>query len=438
MKNADIEKIYNEYVLPTYRQQPICLVKGKGSRVWDIEGKAYLDFFPGWGVSGIGHCHPIVLHAIKEQTRKILHVPNNFLNVKQAQLAKEIAAHSFAGRVFFCNSGAEAIESAIKFARKYGSETGRHEIISMKRSFHGRTLAAMTATGQPKIHEGFDPLPGGFAYAEFNNLESVKRAVTSKTIAILFELIQGEGGINVAEREFVKGIHAFCKEKDLLLIFDEVQTGMGRTGKWFAFQHYGIEPDLMVLAKTLGGGAPIGALVVNKRIKKEVLTPGTHASTYGGNPLAACASLAVFKAIEQEHLLKNAEEMGAYLKSKLEELKSKYEIISEVRGIGLMCGVQLSVPGADIAQKCLEEGLLINCTQETVLRIMPAMTVSKKLIDQAMRILNQVLQTLCHPRESGDLRTEIPAKKVRQKAGGIRLDGFRQALWRTCGNDSHT
>ena len=391
MNNQDIANLYSEFVLPTYRQHPICLVKGKGSRVWDIQGKAYLDFFPGWGVSGIGHCHPIVIQAIKEQVRKILHVSNNFLSIKQAQLAKEIVRRSFPGRVFFCNSGAEAIEAAIKFARKYGSETGRYEMITMQQSFHGRTLAAMTATGQEKIHHGFEPLVSGFRYARLNDFESVNGLVNERTVAILLEPIQGEGGINVIDQAFLEKLEALCKEKNLLLIFDEVQTGMGRTGKWFGYQHYGIAPDLMVLAKTLGGGAPIGALVVHKRIKKEVLTPGTHASTYGGNPLAASASLAVFKAIEREKLLQNAEEMGSYLKSKLEELKTKHSVIKEVRGLGLMIGVELSIPGADIAKKCMEEGLLINCTQEKVLRIMPAMTVSGRLIDQAVRILDRVL-----------------------------------------------
>ena len=391
MKNKDIAKLYSDFVLPTYKQKQICLVKGKGSRVWDIEGKAYLDFFPGWGVSGIGHSHPIVVSAIKEQARKILHVANNFQNLKQAQLAKEIIHRSFPGRIFFCNSGAEAIESAIKFARKYGSDEGRYEIISMKQSFHGRTLAALSATGQEKAHHGFEPLVSGFHYAELNDFDGFKKLVTPKTIAVLLEFIQGEGGIHVAEADYVKKLRDFCNEKNMLMIVDEVQTGMGRTGKWFVHQHYGIEPDLMVLAKTLGGGAPIGALVVNNRIKKEVLTPGTHASTYGGNPLVASASLGVFKAIEREKLLQNTKEMGAYLRSALESLKEKYSIVKEIRGIGLMLGVELTISGVEIAERCLEEGLLINCTQEKVLRIMPSMTVSKRLIDQAIRILDRVL-----------------------------------------------
>lgn len=390
MKNRDVENLYQEFVLPTYRQIPVCLVKGKGSFVWDIEGRKYLDFFPGWAVSGLGHCHPVVMHALKEQYRKILHVPNNFYNLQQAKLAKEIIKKSFAGKVFFCNSGAEGIEAAIKFARKFGSETGRYEIITMKQSFHGRTLAAVTATGQSKYHEGFNPLPAGFQYAELNDFEGLKKLVNEKTVAIIVEPIQGEGGIRVCDKLYIQNLKKFCDEKNMLLIFDEVQTGMGRTGKWFAYQHYGIEPDLMVLAKALGGGIPIGALVVNKKIKKEVLTPGTHASTFGGNPIAASAALGVFKAIESERLLQNTVEMGKYLLGRLEELKGKYSFIREIRGMGVMLGVELSIPGAKIFERCLEEGLIINCTQDKVLRIVPAMTVSKKLIDQAIRILDKV------------------------------------------------
>jgi len=383
--------MYKTYVLPTYTQKPICFVKGKGSRIWDIEGKSYLDFFPGWAVSGLGHCHPMVSQAIKEQARKLLHVPNNFQNLKQAQLAQEIVKRSFPGRVFFCNSGAEANEAAIKFARKWGSKSGRYEIITMNQSFHGRTLATLTATGQKKFHEGFDPLPGGFQYGEFNRFDQIQKLVSGKTAAIMLEPIQGEGGIRVAEPDFLKKIKVLCEEKKLLLIFDEVQTGMGRTGKWFAYQHYDLEPDLMTLAKTLGGGAPIGALVAHSRIKEEVLTPGTHASTYGGNPLAAGASLAVFKAIARERLLENVKHMGTYLKDALLELKKKHAVIRDVRGLGLMLGLELAVPGTAIVDRCLANGLLINCTQGNVLRIMPAMTVSKRLIDQAMRILDAAL-----------------------------------------------
>jgi len=392
MKTEDITKLYEQFILPTYVRSPLCMVKGKGSKVWDLEGKEYLDFFPGWAVSGLGHCHPSVVNAIKNQARKLLHVSNNFYSVKQAQLAQKIVERSFPARLFFCNSGAEAIEGAIKFVRKYGSSTGRYEIITMEGAFHGRTLAALTATGQEKYMKGFEPLPEGFKKVPFNNFDAVKNAVGPKTIAVLLEIIQGEGGIKVASQDFIQKVRALCDEKKMLLIVDEVQTGMGRTGKWFVHQHYGVVPDLMALAKSLGSGVPIGALVVSRNIKEEVLVPGTHASTYGGNPLVAAAALAVFKTIEQDRLLQNAEKMGAYLKEKLMQLKEKYSLIQEVRGIGLMMGVELKRPGADIVTRARMKGLLINCTQDRVLRIMPAITVTKRLLDRGISILDQVLK----------------------------------------------
>ncbi len=391
MKTHDVQKLYRECILPTYRQVPVCLVKGKGSKVWDIEGKEYLDFFPGWGVSGLGHCHPAVVNALKDQVHKMIHISNNYLNLKQARLASEIVEHSFPAKVFFCNSGAEAIEAAIKFARKFGSAQGRYEIISMSNSFHGRTLAAVTATGQTKYQAGFEPLPTGFSYAPFNDLDAVRAKVHSKTVAILLELIQGEGGIHVAGEAYVKGLRKLCDEKNILLIVDEVQSGMGRTGQFFAYQHYGIEPDLMTLAKSLGSGVPIGALVVSDRVAGNVLTPGTHASTYGGNPLVCAAALAVFKAIRKERLLKNVEVMGQYLWEKLAALKQKYPMIRELRGKGFMLGMELEIPGAAVVDRARELGLLINCTQDKVLRIMPALNVTKALIDKAVRILDKVL-----------------------------------------------
>lgn len=380
--------------MPTYSRLPICLVKGKGSRVWDLEGKEYLDFFPGWAVSGIGHCHPIVVNAIREQAGKMLHIANNFLNVKQAELARTISEASFPSRVFFCNSGAEANEGAIKFAKKYGSETGRYEIITMKNSFHGRTLAAMRATGQDKFHQGFQPLMEKFLHAEFNDLESVKRLVTDKTIAIMLEPIQGEGGVCVANRDFLQGLRKLCDEKDMLLILDEVQTGIGRTGKMFAYQHYDLEPDLMTLAKTLGGGVPIGAFVVSRKIQKEVLTSGMHGSTFGGNPLVCAAALAVFKAIKKEKLLTNTIRMGKLLEQEFEKLKGKYPVIESARGMGLMQGLKLKEPSAPYADEARAQGLLINATQGDILRIMPPMTVTVKEIRLGMKTLDNVFSKL--------------------------------------------
>jgi acetylornithine/N-succinyldiaminopimelate aminotransferase len=399
MKTDDIQKLYEEYVMPTYTRVPVCLVKGKGSRVWDFEGKEYLDFFPGWAVSGIGHCHPIVVNAIKEQTRKILHVANNFMNPKQAELARTISEASFPSRIFFCNSGAEANEGAIKFAKKYGSETGRFEIITMKKSFHGRTLAAMRATGQDKFHQGFQPLMEKFFYADFNDLESVKKLVTDKTIAIMLEPILGEGGVCVATREFLEGLRKLCDEKDMLLILDEVQTGMGRTGKMFAYQNYDLEPDIMTLAKTLGGGVPVGAFVVNRKIAREVLTAGMHGSTFGGNPLVCAAALAVFKAIKKEKLIANTIRMGELLQQEFDKLKTQYPVIESTRGIGLMRGMKLKEPSAPYANEAREQGLLINATQGDILRIMPPMTVSAKEIKLGMKILGNVFAKLSKKQE---------------------------------------
>jgi predicted acetylornithine/succinylornithine family transaminase len=393
MKNEEVKKIDEQYVLQTYNRLSVCLSKGKGSWVWDVEGKKYLDFFPGWAVSGLGHCPPGVVNAIRDQAGKILHISNNFLNTKQIQLAQALSKSSFPAHVFFCNSGAEAIEGAIKFARKYGSKNGRFEVISMQQSFHGRTLAALTATGQDKIHKGFDPLPQGFRYAKLNDFASVEQQLTDKTVAILLEPIQGEGGIHVATDAFLKQLKELCQKRDLLLIFDEIQTGMGRTGKMFAFQHTEVVPDLMVLAKSLGGGLPIGALLVNNRLEN-VLTPGSHASTFGGNPVACAAALATLKTIQQKGLIKQAVTQGSYLKKKLEILKSKYPVIKEIRGKGLMLGMELTVDGKALVDDCRQHGLLINCTQDRVLRIMPALIVTKKEIDQALFILEKAIQKL--------------------------------------------
>jgi predicted acetylornithine/succinylornithine family transaminase len=390
MKTEDVQKLYSDFVLPTYTYMPVCLVKGKGSYVWDIEGNRYLDFFPGWAVSGIGHCHPRVVSALKSQSDKMLHISNNFLNLKQALLAKEISEASFPSHVFFCNSGAEAIEAAVKFARKKGNPLGKYEIVTMKKSFHGRTLAALTATGQAHYHNGFDPLPQGFLYAEFNNVEALEQVLTKKTAAIIIEPVQGEGGINVASKEYLKQIRHICDKENILLVFDEVQTGMGRTGKMFGYQHSDVVPDLMTLAKSLGGGVPIGALVVNNKIEN-VLVPGTHASTFGGNPLVAAAALAVFKAIKKDRLLENAVTMGEYLKTKLLELKETYGFFTEVRGLGVMLGVECKEAGARLVAKALKKGLYINCTQGNVLRIVPPITVTKKQIDTAMKILAEAL-----------------------------------------------
>jgi len=389
MTTKEIAKLYEKYVLPTYSHFPLALVKGKGAKVWDVHQREYLDFFSGWGVSNLGHCHTRVVNAIRNQAGKLLHIPNNYYGLLQARLAREISENSFGGKVFFCNSGAEANEAAIKFVRKYGKGE-RYEIISMLKSFHGRTLASLALTGQEKYHSGYQPLPSGFKYVPFNDIKAIKETINKKTVAIVLELIQGEGGVNIADEDYIKELRQICSEKDILLIFDEVQTGIGRTGRLFCYQHYEVKPDVMLLAKGLGGGVPIGAIVVKKELA-DIFSPHSHASTFGGNPLVCKAALAVFKAIRKEKLLKNAVEMGAYLREKLEGLKKKYSFIKEVRGKGLMWGVELSIEGGEIVRACLEKGLLINCTQDKILRIMPPLVIKKKDVDKGLGILDEVL-----------------------------------------------
>jgi len=382
-------ELFDKYVIANYTRLPVVIVRGEGSRIWDADGKEYLDFFPGWAVNGIGHCHPLVVKRVRDQVAKLMHVANNFYMEPQGLLAREISEHSFGGKCFFCNSGTEAVEAALKLARKY-TPRGRYKIISMENSFHGRTFAAITATAQPKYHEGFEPLPGGFVYVPFNDLAAVEDAVDEETAAVIVEPIQGEGGINVAGDDYLEGLRALCDENGLVLIFDEVQTGMGRTGEYFGYQHSGVVPDIMTMAKSLGGGAAIGAIAAKPEVAA-AMVPGSHASTFGGNPLACAAGLGVFEAIEKEGLIENTREMGAYLRGKLEALAEKYAFVREVRGKGLMLGMELAVPGAGIVSRCLEKGLNINCTHDTVLRVMPAMIVTRDEIDTAVEIIDSSL-----------------------------------------------
>src|SRR3989338_929818 len=390
MNSKDIIGLYKNYVMPTYITFPLVLARGRGTYVWDTDGKKYLDFFPGWAVSGIGHSHKGVVKAIKNQAGRLIHVSNNYFHAGQGELAKEIVSSSFPGKVFFCNSGAEANEAAIKLARKFGNPE-RNEIITTERSFHGRTLATVTATGQGKFQEWFEPLPAGFVTVPFNDLEALKGAVSTKTAGIMLEPVQGEGGVRVADAQYLASVRKLCTEKNILLILDEVQSGMVRAGHMFSYQNLGVLPDMMTLEKSLGGGFPIGALVAGKRIA-DILSPGTHGTTFGGSPLACAASLAVFKAIKKEKLLKNAVVMGAYLQKRLNELKKKYSVIRDVRGVALMAGVELAIEGKKIYEECLEKGLHINCTQGNVLRIMPPIIVKKSEIDKAISILDNVLR----------------------------------------------
>ncbi len=391
MSNSEIIENYNKFVIPNYSRNPIVLVKGEGVYVWDGEGKRYLDLFSGWAVSSLGHCNPNVTKATQDQAATLVHVPNIFYSEPQGRLAKYISESSFNGQCFFCNSGAEANEAAIKLARIHSSPKGKYKIITMRDSFHGRTLAAVTATAQPKYHKGFLPLVEGFTYVPFNNLREVEKAVDDKTCGIMLEPIQGEGGINVADAEYMKGLRKICDDKGILLILDEVQCGMGRTGKYFAYQHYDITPDIMTLAKALGNGTAIGAMEAKKEIAKS-LVPGSHASTFGGNPLACATAAAVFETIQSENLLENVKKMSDYTFGQLRSMADEFDIINEVRGIGLMIGIELKTEATEIVQKCMETGLLINCTHESVIRFMPQLNVKKEHIDEGLRILKDVLK----------------------------------------------
>jgi len=395
MTTKDVIEQYGRYVMNTYVRSPLVLVKGKGSRVWDVEGHEYLDLFPGWGVSGLGHCHPWIMKALRGQSMRMVHVPNNFYHPTQWKLAKKLAESSFDGKAFFANSGAEAVEGAIKLARRWGhanpsNGSPRYEIIVMDRSFHGRTTGALSATGQPKYQEGFAPLLPGFVGVPFNDLEHVRRAVTPKTVAVLLEPIQGEGGVRVASDEFLRGIRQVADANRLLVIYDEIQTGMGRTGTLFAYQHSGLEPDVLLLAKSLGGGFPIGAIVAQRAVA-DVLEPGSHAATFGGNPLACACGLAVFEAIEKQGLLERVIQLSRVAFERLNGVKMRCPIIREVRGRGFMIGLELSIDGRPAVERCRAKGVLINCTQERVLRLLPAMTITRAQLDRGLGVLEDVL-----------------------------------------------
>jgi acetylornithine/N-succinyldiaminopimelate aminotransferase len=389
MTTQETIELFNKYVIANYKRLPRVIVKGEGCYLYDADGNKILDMFPGWAVSGIGHCHPKVVEAIRKQAGELLHIDNTFYSEQQGRLAQLLSERGFGGKTFFCNSGAEANEGALKLARLATPE-GKYKFITAEGSFHGRTFATVTATAQPKYHEGFLPLLPGFIYVPYNDVSALEKAFTDEVCGVMIEPIQGEGGINVATQEYVEMIRQMCYEKGAVMIFDEVQTGMGRTGKWFAYQHFGIEPDIVTMAKALGGGVAIGAMMAKEELAAK-LVPGKHASTFGGNCIACAAGIAVVEAIEEDNLIENAVKMGEYAKQKLEQLGEKYTIIKEVRGKALMIGVQLASPGAEIVDKCLARGLRINCTNNTVLRFMPAMIVTKAQIDEAINILDSVM-----------------------------------------------
>jgi predicted acetylornithine/succinylornithine family transaminase len=392
LDKVELQELQKRYVLGTYAPETT-LVRGNMSTVWDIDGNSYLDFTTGISVCNLGHCHPRVTEAIQQQAAKLVHVSNIFYNENQPQLASLIARNSFDGRVFFCNSGAEANEGMIKFARRWGHAKGKYEIICMEASFHGRTLATLAATGRSKYRQGFAPDVEGFVHVPFNDLEKVAAAISEKTAAILLEPVQGEGGIIPADKEFMAGLRELCDRRHILLLFDEVQCGMGRTGTFFAHQQYGIEPDAMSMAKSLGNGIPIGAFEVQERYN-DILVPGTHATTFGGNPLACAAGIAVFEAFEEDYILDNCIRMGAMLHRKLEELGAKYDFVGEVRGLGLMVGVELACPVKTVIAKAFEKGLLVLSAGENVLRLLPALTIEEEELERGVAILDQVFSEI--------------------------------------------
>ena len=384
----------SEYIMISYKRFPVVLVKGSGVKVWDVNGKEYLDFASGIAVCSLGHSHPQVIAAVKEQVEKLTHVSNLYYTEPQAQLAKLLVDNSFADKVFFCNSGAEANEASIKLARKYAHENmgpDKFELITMKDSFHGRTMATITATGQEKFQFGFTPLLEGFKYVPFNDLQALEATISGKTCGIMLEPIQGEGGVNIPDDNYLDSVREICDRHGILLIVDEVQVGMGRTGKLFAYEHSGIKPDIMTLAKALGNGFPIGAMLATDKIAK-AFVPGNHASTFGGNPLATAAANATMKIMLQEGVLENCRKIGDYFLLQLKKLQQKHKIIQGVRGTGLMLAAQLNIESGDIVNECLQRGLLIISAGSKTLRFVPPLIITMGDIDQAIGVLDEVME----------------------------------------------
>ncbi|PKL52130.1 MAG: aspartate aminotransferase family protein [Nitrospira bacterium HGW-Nitrospira-1] len=387
-----------KYLMHTYNRFPVAIRKGRGMKVWDTDGKEYLDFLGGVAVNCLGHCHPKVVVAIQKQAQRLIHISNYFHIESQTKLAKILVDNSFAGKVFFSNSGAEANEAAIKLARRYFKELvgqNKFEFITAINSFHGRTLGTLSATGQEKFKIGFDPLVPGFKHVDFNNVDAIENAITKNTCAVMLEPIQGESGVKIPDTDYLRKVRKLCDRHGILLILDEVQTGMGRTGKLFAYEHYGITPDIMTIAKGLGGGTPIGAMLATDKVAA-AFEPGTHGSTFGGNPLVCSAAIATIDVlIEDDFMLDQCRRMGIYFKKKLEELQKEFPLlVAEVRGMGLLVGMELTTDGAPIVTKCLERGLLINCTAGNILRFMPALIITEKEIDHLVDILAQIFDRL--------------------------------------------
>lgn len=383
----------DQVIAKTYNRFPIVLTKGQGCRLWDAEGREYIDFVSGIAVCNLGHAHPKVSEALSKQADVLLHVSNLYYTEPQIELAYRLTQNSFADRVFFCNSGAEANEAAIKLARKYVKDKGekeRYRIITMEKSFHGRTMATLSATGQDKIKKGFEPVLEGFDHIPFNDIEALRKSIGPSTCAVLLEPIQGEGGVRCPDPDYLKAVRRLCDETGILLIFDEIQTGMGRTGKLFAYEHFGIEPDIMTLAKALANGLPIGAMLAREDVA-ESFGPGAHASTFGGTPIVTAASIQVVKVLLEENIIGHCAEMGAYFKEKLSGLKAGHESIVDVRGMGLLLGMKLKIEGDAIVNSCMEKGFLINCIQGNILRFIPPLIIEKEEIDALVACLDKML-----------------------------------------------
>jgi acetylornithine/N-succinyldiaminopimelate aminotransferase len=392
LSSPDTIALFQDYVIPNYGRYGINLVRGEGSSIWDAEGNCYLDLFPGWGCNLLGHCPPKVVQAIQKQVATLVHVPNSWHFESQGQWAKLLSERSFGGQAFFCNSGAEANEAAIKLARlHHGPE--RYKIITFEGGFHGRTLATTTATAQPKYHAGLGPLIAGFNYAPYGDLQATKELIDDETCALLVEPIQGEGGVRIPADGFLQGLRDLADQHDLLLMFDEVQTGCGRTGDWFGYQRFDVTPDVMTLAKALSGGIAAGAMLTTAEIAPS-LRPGMHASTFGGNPMAAVAGIAMIETIEEEGLLENVRTLAALFEHRFSELRSECQWIKEIRVAGMMVGIELDVDGGSVVQQCLEKKLLVNCTQGNVIRLLPAMNLTEQQANEGVDILSGVLRRL--------------------------------------------
>ena len=384
--------LFDQYVIPNYGRYPVNLVRGEGSRIWDSEGNEYLDLFPGWGCNLLGHCPPRIVEAVQRQVAQLIHVPNTWYMQQQGQWAKLLCERAFDSQAFFCNSGAEANEGAIKLARLH-TDPERYKIITFTGGFHGRTLGALTATAQPKYHEGLGPLVAGFTYCPFGDLDAVRDAIDDKTCAVMVEPIQGEGGVKIPGDDFLPGLRKLCDQHGLVLIFDEVQTGCGRTGHWFAHQHFGVEPDIMTLAKSLCGGVAGGGILARPEVAAS-LKPGTHAATFGGNPIAAAAGIAAIETIEADGLLEQAQSLGASMKQKLDSMAEAFELIREVRVCGVMIGIELDIEGTEIVAECMRRGVLINCTQGNVLRLLPAMNLAPEEAHRGLDVIAEALQAV--------------------------------------------